>query len=443
MRRGAAILVSRVGEAEGSRAARRRARLRRLRARPGGSAGRAERRPGAAAGADRLGGGAAPRGTARRPPAGGDCGLPRQLLSSGAARGRRKGLERAPAALALVRDSARGGAPAAGPAAGGARTRGIEPGAALLRADLGRDRALAALAVRDLIGRGLSVVVAKRPLAWVPSRRALFGALPRGATGGLSPRLLRRLGVVERLWCRHDRRRGGSAVLAGEDGQVLPLALGGCFVLIAGALALVAIAGAVTGKGRVQRAADLAAISAARSMRDDLPRLLSPPTLPNGLPNPAHMEKAGLPLEGAGGGLLGGEGERGRSRSPAGRLSGHALLRAGPGAGDGPRRADGGVGAAAGLGLGRRRSGGAARRVLRRGDAGGRQRRRLFGGRSSTATASLRRNCFRLSQAVGGQAAASISRHSRRLPVRLPPALSSSYRRSARRAPGRVTQDER
>jgi hypothetical protein len=77
-----------------------------------------------------------------------------------------------------------------------------------------------------------------------------------------------------------------------ENGQALPLALGGCFVLIAGALALVAIAGAVTGKARVQRAADLASISAARSMRDDLPRLLSPPTLPNGLPNPAHMEKA-------------------------------------------------------------------------------------------------------------------------------------------------------
>jgi hypothetical protein len=76
-----------------------------------------------------------------------------------------------------------------------------------------------------------------------------------------------------------------------ENGQALPLALGGCIVLIAGALALVAIAGAVTGKARVQRGADLAAISAARSMRDDLPRLLSPPTLPNGLPNPAHMEK--------------------------------------------------------------------------------------------------------------------------------------------------------
>ncbi|HET8639605.1 MAG TPA: transglycosylase SLT domain-containing protein [Solirubrobacterales bacterium] len=77
-----------------------------------------------------------------------------------------------------------------------------------------------------------------------------------------------------------------------EGGQALPLALGACFVIVVGALALVAISGAVTGKGRVQRAADLAAISAARSMRDDLPRLLSPPTLPNGLPNPTHMGKA-------------------------------------------------------------------------------------------------------------------------------------------------------
>jgi hypothetical protein len=76
-----------------------------------------------------------------------------------------------------------------------------------------------------------------------------------------------------------------------EDGQALPLALGGAFALIAAALALVAIAGAVTGKGRAQRAADLAAISAARSMRDDLPRLLSPSTLPDGLPNPGHLEK--------------------------------------------------------------------------------------------------------------------------------------------------------
>lgn len=77
----------------------------------------------------------------------------------------------------------------------------------------------------------------------------------------------------------------------GESGQALILAIGGSFVLIAAALALVAIAGAVTGKGRAQRAADLVAISAVRSMRDDLPRLLSPSRLPSGRPNPRHIDK--------------------------------------------------------------------------------------------------------------------------------------------------------
>lgn len=77
-----------------------------------------------------------------------------------------------------------------------------------------------------------------------------------------------------------------------EDGQALILALGGALALLAGALALVAIAGAVTGKGRAQRAADLIAISAVRAMRDDLPRLLSPPWLADGRPNPEHIDKA-------------------------------------------------------------------------------------------------------------------------------------------------------
>jgi hypothetical protein len=77
-----------------------------------------------------------------------------------------------------------------------------------------------------------------------------------------------------------------------ESGQALVLALGGSLFLLAAALALVAIAGAVTGKGRVQRAADLVAISAVRSMRDDLPRLLSPPRLGDGQPNPEHLRKA-------------------------------------------------------------------------------------------------------------------------------------------------------
>lgn len=79
---------------------------------------------------------------------------------------------------------------------------------------------------------------------------------------------------------------------AGERGQALILALGGAFAVLLGAAALVAIAGAVTGKGRAQRAADLAALAAARSMRDDLPRVLAPPRLPDGAPNPAWMPRA-------------------------------------------------------------------------------------------------------------------------------------------------------
>jgi hypothetical protein len=85
--------------------------------------------------------------------------------------------------------------------------------------------------------------------------------------------------------------RSPSANCPTETGQALPLVLGAIFVLIAGTLALVSIAGAIAGKGRVQRAADLAAISAARSMRDDLARLLSPPALPDGRPNPTHLDK--------------------------------------------------------------------------------------------------------------------------------------------------------
>jgi len=65
--------------------------------------------------------------------------------------------------------------------------------AVLLRADLAQDRSLTALAVGDLAARGLPVAVLKRPLAWIPSRRALFGVLPAGTPGGLPPHLSRRL----------------------------------------------------------------------------------------------------------------------------------------------------------------------------------------------------------------------------------------------------------
>lgn len=73
------------------------------------------------------------------------------------------------------------------------REPGIRASAVLLRADLDSDRALVALAVRDLLDRGLRVMILKHPLAWIPSRRALFGVLPAGVPGGLPARLLDRL----------------------------------------------------------------------------------------------------------------------------------------------------------------------------------------------------------------------------------------------------------
>jgi len=88
-----------------------------------------------------------------------------------------------------------------------------------------------------------------------------------------------------------------------ESGQALILALGGSLCLLAAALALVAIAGAVTGKGRAQRAADLVAISAVRSLRDNLPRLLSPPRLRDGRPNPDHLGKVAYLARGRAAGL--------------------------------------------------------------------------------------------------------------------------------------------
>jgi hypothetical protein len=89
-----------------------------------------------------------------------------------------------------------------------------------------------------------------------------------------------------------------------ESGQALILALGGALALIAAALALVAIAGAVTGKGRAQRAADLVAISAVRSMKDDLPHLLAPPRRADGTPNPQRIAKAAYLSRARAAGLL-------------------------------------------------------------------------------------------------------------------------------------------
>jgi hypothetical protein len=59
----------------------------------------------------------------------------------------------------------------------------IRASGVLLRADLGADRALTALAVRDLMERDLRVAVLKQPLGWLAARRALAGLLPGGGAG--------------------------------------------------------------------------------------------------------------------------------------------------------------------------------------------------------------------------------------------------------------------
>ncbi|HWI96169.1 MAG TPA: hypothetical protein VNS60_08910 [Solirubrobacterales bacterium] len=94
-------------------------------------------------------------------------------------------LERLPAALPLVRDAVAVLHVSPGLFQDVLRLRGVEPSAVLLRADLAADRALTALVVRELNQRGSLVRVLKKPLAWVPARRALFGVLPPGAPGGL------------------------------------------------------------------------------------------------------------------------------------------------------------------------------------------------------------------------------------------------------------------
>jgi hypothetical protein len=70
---------------------------------------------------------------------------------------------------------------------------GLRPSGILLRADVAVDRPLVALAVRDLIERGLDVGVLKARLGWVAERRALFGTLAPDAAGGLPQTLMRRL----------------------------------------------------------------------------------------------------------------------------------------------------------------------------------------------------------------------------------------------------------
>jgi len=102
------------------------------------------------------------------------------------------GLESASAALPAVRDSVAAVHLPPRLLQPALEAPGIRPAAALLRADLDRDRALTALVAAELIRSGLRVSVQKHPLGWLTARRALLGALPaaEGDGGRLSRRLL-------------------------------------------------------------------------------------------------------------------------------------------------------------------------------------------------------------------------------------------------------------
>jgi hypothetical protein len=76
----------------------------------------------------------------------------------------------------------------------------------------------------------------------------------------------------------------------GETGQTLMLLLGAAAVLLLFVGVLGALGKALLGRGRLQIAADLAAVSAARSMRDDFPRLFDRST--HGLSKAAYLARA-------------------------------------------------------------------------------------------------------------------------------------------------------
>jgi hypothetical protein len=86
----------------------------------------------------------------------------------------------------------------------------------------------------------------------------------------------------------HHWRHG----LPPEQGQAALLMLGVLAALLAGVLVLFGFGQALGAKGHAQRAADLAAVSAAQVMRRNYSRLFEPFVLRPGVPNPRHLSNA-------------------------------------------------------------------------------------------------------------------------------------------------------
>jgi hypothetical protein len=80
-------------------------------------------------------------------------------------------------------------------------------------------------------------------------------------------------------------------IRAGESGQALSMVLIVALLIAVAGGFLFAYGQALGSRGRYQRVADLAAMSAARVMRTSYPRLFEPPVLPDGLPNPMYMSR--------------------------------------------------------------------------------------------------------------------------------------------------------
>ena len=148
-----------------------------------------------------------------------------------------------------------------------------EVGAAVVRADVDRSRPLTALAARELIAADIATGVIPRRPGVVATRRALAGIEPGGDLGSRAARFAKRF-------------------MSSQSGQAMPVALFLALATVVAGVLLATLGAAATGASRFQRAADLAAVSAARAMRDDHFRLFLPASLPNGLPNPAHLSEA-------------------------------------------------------------------------------------------------------------------------------------------------------
>lgn len=164
---------------------------------------------------------------------------------------------------------------------------GADAGSALVRALPGADRSLIALLAAELREEGIPFRAWTVPIGAIQARRALAGLEP----GGESGRRATRFAAVLAPERGRSRTAPLASLLRAERAQALPAVLAIAVLIVGLALALVAVGGAATAKGQLQRSADLAALSAARSMRDDFARLFVPARRADGRLDPDHLER--------------------------------------------------------------------------------------------------------------------------------------------------------